>query len=103
MAKYNVVIARRADEMLLRHTEFLSRVSLPAARKLLSAFEEVIGNLEENPFLYQIDDDSNLPEGKYRRALFLERYKVLYCIEENMVYVDAVVDCRQDMSRMKQM
>ena len=101
MARYNVVIARQTDEMLLCHTEFLSKVSIPAARKLLSAFEEVIDNLEENPFLYQIDDDSYLPEGKYRRALFLKRHKVLYCVEENTVYVDAVVDCRHDLPRTK--
>ena len=101
MAKYKVIFSRRSDEMLLRHTEFLSRVSIPAARKLLAAFKELIGNLEDNPFLYQVDDDPNLPSGKYRRALFLERYKVLYCIEETTVYVDAVVDCRQDPAQLR--
>ena len=96
MLKYRVIIASRADKMLLRHAEFLSRVSLPAVRKFLHAFEELISNLEENPHLYQVDDDSNLPSGKYRRAVFLERYKVIYCMEEKTVYVDAVVDCRQN-------
>ena len=96
MTKYKVIVSRRSDEMLLRHTEFLSRVSIPAARKFLIAFEELICNLEDNPFLYQTDNDPNLPSGKYRRAMFLTRYKMLYCIEEETVYVDAVVDCRQD-------
>ena len=96
MSKYNVIIAKRADKMLLLHAEFLSKVSLPAARKLLKEFKEVIVNMEENPFFYQIDDDLNLPSGKYRRALFLQRYRVLCCIIENTVYVDAIIDCRQE-------
>jgi len=34
--KYNVTLARRAQRMLLAHTEFLSRVSVTAARRLLA-------------------------------------------------------------------
>lgn len=101
MGKYTVIVAGRADKMLLRHTEFLARVSIPAAKLLLKAFDELICNLEENPYLYQIDDDLNLPQGKYRRAIFLERYKALYCIEEDKVYLDAVVGCRQDPRKLR--
>ena len=37
--KYSVILARQADKMLLLHTEFLARVSPPAARKLLADFK----------------------------------------------------------------
>jgi hypothetical protein len=37
-----------------------------------------------------------LPEHKYRKLLFEKRYLLIYQIKGNTVYVDAMVDCRQD-------
>ena len=37
--KYKVLLATRADKMLLSHTAFLSRVSTVAARRLLDDFK----------------------------------------------------------------
>ena len=38
----------------------------------------------------------SIPRNKYRKILFESRYLLLFQIRDNMVYVDAVVDCRQD-------
>lgn len=96
MSKYRLVLSGRVDAMLLGHIEFLSRVSIPAAKRFRSAFAEVVREIAANPFQFPIETDPNLPDGLYRKALFAKRYKALFMVDGNMVFLDAVVDCRQD-------
>lgn len=96
--KYEVIISRRAEETLLLHVRFLSNVSIRVAKILRDAFKDTIGKLSSNPFQFQEEVDLNLPKGKYRRAILLRRYKVVFSVKGNKVFVDAVVDCRQESS-----
>jgi len=96
MAKYEIVFSSRVDKMLMEHISFLARVSLPAARRLRNEFEETLKHMAENPYMFPVDTDLNLPENMYRKALFAKRYKALFTVEGQTVYLDAVVDCRQD-------
>ena len=96
MAKYRIVFARRVEQMALRHTEFLSRVSIPAAKAFYKEFEDVLRRMKENPYQFPQEDDLNLPEGQYRKALFAKRYKALFMVDGETIYLDAVVDCRMD-------
>lgn len=98
MARYTIEFARRVDGMLLQHVEFLSRVSVPAARQFRQEFAALLKRMEENPLQFPLDTDMNLPEGVYRRALFFGRYKVIFSVSETILWLDAVVDCRQDPS-----
>lgn len=95
MAKYKIIFAKRVDQMLLRHVEFLSRVSVPAAKQLYREFEKIIRRLEDNPYQFSPEEDQNLPVG-YRKAIFAKRYKAVFLVKESVVYLDAVVDCRMD-------
>lgn len=99
MAGYRVLVASRVKGQLLRHTEFLARVSVPAARRFRDEYAGVLRQLEENPYQFPVDTDLNLPEGLYRKALFAKRYKALFLIEGNTVWLDAVADCREAASR----
>ena len=96
MSKYEVIMSRRADEMLIRHAKFLARVSVPAARKMVSEFEFILDSLENDPYQYPVDDDCNLPKGMYRKALFCKWYKALFSVSGTRVFLDTVVDCRQN-------
>lgn len=96
MSKYFVVVSRRADEMLIQHARFLARVSVPAAERMVSEFELVLDSLEQNPYQYPVDEDYNLPRGMYRKALFCKWYKALFSVSDTKVFLDAVIDCRQD-------
>ena len=80
-----LVISRRVDEMLLRHIAFLSRVSLPVAKKFRNDYA-----------VFPVETDLNLPEEAYRKALFARRYKAVFLVEKTTVYLDAVIDCRQE-------
>ena len=95
MACYTVIIASRVDSQLIQHIRFLANVSLPAAKRFRKEYSEILARLEENPFQFPLDTDPNLPEDMYRKALFARCYKALFMVENKIVYLDAVVDCRQ--------
>jgi len=98
-ARFDVRLANRADSMLLAHTEFLARVSPSAARKLLSEFRSVQKMLAEDPYMFPYADEQDvpgIPPEIYKKCMFFGRYKALFLIEENYVYIDAIIDCRQE-------
>ena len=99
MGAYKVIISRRADNMLISHTEFLAKVSVSAARRLLSDFRKVTRILEDTPFQYPFADELDapgIPFETYKKCLFDGRYKAIYLVDGDIVYIDAVVDCRQE-------
>ena len=96
MDDYTVIVSRRADEILIRHARFLAQVRVSAARQMTAEFAKVIDALEKNPFQFPPELDYNLPDGAYRKALFSKWYKAIFSVAENTVYLDAVLDCRQD-------
>jgi plasmid stabilization system protein ParE len=93
---YDVIISDAAAEMLVSHARFTALVSEEAARRLIEEFEEKTKSLqtlpERNPWL----DDPLIPKRKYRKLLTAKWYLLVYQIKGDTVYVDAVVDCRQD-------
>lgn len=96
MEKYRIIIARRVEIQLLNHISFLSRVSIPAAKRLRNSYKDVLERLKDNPFQFPIDSvlaELNLP---YRKALFEKRYEVLFTVEDDTVFIDSVVDCREE-------
>jgi len=96
---YNVILAKRADVMLVLHTDFLVRVSPAAARRLVSDFKRVKTRLAENPYQFPFADDLDVPgvaPNMYRKCYFYGRYKALFLIDGSDVFVDAVIDCRQE-------
>lgn len=93
---YNVIISDEAAQMLVSHSRFFAQVSETAALQLITEFNEKAKSLgkfpERNPWL----SDPLVPSGKYRKLLMAKRYLLVYQVKDSTVYVDAVVDCRQD-------
>ena len=93
---YTLQITETAWEMLITHARFLANVSIPAANRLIETFVEITDSLaampERNPWL----EHDAIPFQKYRRLLFAKHYMALYQIQENTIYVTAVIDCRQE-------
>jgi len=61
----------------------------------------MIERLKDNPFQFPLDsmfEKLNLP---YRSAFFEGRYKILFTIEQGVVLVDSVIDCRQHIAEIK--
>jgi len=99
MADYKVILSRRADNMLVAHTEFLAKVSPNAARRLLADFRKATNALAASPFQYPFAEEidaQGIPAETYRKCLFDGRYKALYLVDGDTVHIDAIIDCRQE-------
>jgi plasmid stabilization system protein ParE len=97
--KYNIKLASRADKMMLSHTEFLAKASPDAARKLLAEFKKAIKRIDDNPLQFPFADEIDVPgilPRTYRKCLIRQRYKALFLVEGNDVFIDAIIDCRQE-------
>lgn len=94
--KFEVTVSDAALAMLDAHVDFLAGVSKSAATKLV---DEILGDIEtlsENPQRYPAYENQFITEPRYRKMLCAKRYLVIYEVSENMVFVDYIVDCRQD-------
>lgn len=95
---YKVIIDPAANDRMYDHFEFLARVSETAARKLLNGLVKNIRSLEHMPHRNPVYDRPYLQRGKYRYMMSCGRYRIVYQIEENAVFVDDIQDCRQSES-----
>ena len=86
MAKYQVQVHPRVASQLVQH----------AAQRFRVGFSEILRRMQENPYQFPSCDDPNLPSNFYRKALFGTWYKVIFYIENQQVFVDAVADCRSE-------
>ena len=93
---YEVVTSSRAAEMLAEHVAFLSQASPEAALELADDFVAALTSLQELPQRCPFFYEDYLPKNKYRKLIVKDRYLLLYQVIEAKVYVDLIIDCRQD-------
>lgn len=94
--KYDIVISDAALSMLDCHIDFLTRVSGHAAIKVTDEILRDMESLSQNPQRYPAYENPFILENRYRKMLSAKRYLILYEILEYTVFVDYIVDCRQD-------
>jgi plasmid stabilization system protein ParE len=94
--KYKVLVSPKANRMLVEHAGFLAAASENAALQLISDFRESAQKLSQFPDRCPYLRHDLLPKHKYRKLLFGGRYLLLFRVIGDTVYVDYVVDCRQD-------
>lgn len=82
--------------MLGVHIRFLANVSPSAARKTSSEITKAIHLLSTMPQRFPFLEEEYIPPNKYHKMFVESWYLVLYQIKERTVYVDYIVDCRQD-------
>ena len=96
MARYKVIVADRAKAMLGAHIKFMAGVSPAAAREVKSKLLAAMRSLSKMPERFPFFDEEHVPRGKYHKMFVENWYLVLYQIKDQTVYVDYIVDCRQD-------
>lgn len=94
--KYHVVVSERAAQMLVSHAAFLAQISPEAAERLTAEFENTANSLELMPQICPWLKGEYIPRNAYRFILFEKRYMLIFQIIDDNVYIDYVVDCRQD-------
>lgn len=94
--QYDVIVSDRAKQMLGIHVRFLANINAAAARKIKSELLKALRSLATMPSRFPFLDAEHIPPNKYHK-LFVEKwYLILYQIKDQTVYVDYIVDCRQD-------
>ncbi len=94
--QYDVIVSDRARQMLGAHIKFLANISIPSAKKVQKDLMEAIRSLSTMPGRFPFLASEYLPLNKYHKMFVRKYYLVLYQIKDNIVYVDYIVDCRQD-------
>ncbi|HEY8910653.1 MAG TPA: type II toxin-antitoxin system RelE/ParE family toxin [Desulfosporosinus sp.] len=93
---YKVIFSERAGDMLIQHVRFMAQVSPEAAEKLRAEIIEASRSLQSLPERYLELRDPALPTNKYRKMIINKRYCLVYQIKAETVYIDYILDCRQD-------
>ena len=96
MDKYQVSVSPAANDRMHDHFLFLARVNENAARGLLSKLVKDIESLELTPHANPYFDRPYLEQGKYRYKLSHRRYRIVYQIIKDCVFIEDIQDCRQD-------
>jgi hypothetical protein len=78
------------------HLAFLAQASPNAAEKLLETLIKDMKSLESNPHAYPYYYRPSSSPHRYRYVLSYSRYRIVYQIINDMVYVDDIQDCRQN-------
>ena len=93
-SNHKVIVAERARQMLAGHIRFW-RKSPSGARKTKSELVSAIRCLYQMPERFLLNAEL-IPPNKYHKMLVQKRYLILYQIKDQTVYVDYIMDCRQD-------
>lgn len=95
MRRYRVAVSNEARRMLTEHVFFLASVNPEAAKKLQTRIMDAIRSLETMPkrYPYLDPDDRRSP---YRKMVVPQQYLIIYTIQDDTVYVEYVLDGRQD-------
>ncbi|OXM13942.1 type II toxin-antitoxin system RelE/ParE family toxin [Paenibacillus herberti] len=96
MPRYKILVSNRARQMLESHIRFLAEKSPDAARRAKDELLQAIRSLERMPERFPFLDAEFIPPNKYHKMFVEKWYLVLYQIQDKTVYIDHIVDCRQD-------
>jgi plasmid stabilization system protein ParE len=97
--EFHVFIDPAANDRIAEHLEFLARISESAAERLLDELMASIRSLNTMPFRNPVYNRPFLPLDKYRYLMVGKRYRIVYQIAGNNVFVDDIQDCRQSDDR----
>ena len=95
--KYNVIISDKAKKMIGNHVRFMAQVNKRAAATKKAEIMVAMRSLSELPERFPFFDGEPYITPKTYHKMFIEKWHlVLYKIDGDTVYVDYVVDTRQD-------
>ncbi|NBH80086.1 type II toxin-antitoxin system RelE/ParE family toxin [Clostridiaceae bacterium] len=81
---------------LVNHAAFLVQAGPVATERLAASFEAAADSQRTMPQQCPWFKGAWHPRNTYRFLLFEKRYLLIFQIQDDTVYVDYVVDCRQD-------
>ena len=98
MRKYKVLVSPKAKEMLDEHIDFLAQVKAASARKKKDEIMKGLRSLSDMPAGFPLFESEYIKSGKYHKMYIEKWYLVLYQIIDDTVYVEYIIDCRENYS-----
>ncbi len=88
----NIFISDKAKLELYSHSFYKRKYSKSAYKKFLEDFDSSIQSLLIFPYMYpKVSKNSS-----YRKILFNKKYKILYSIKNDCIYIDSIINCKQN-------
>ena len=94
--KYAVIVSERAKHMLGVHMRFMAKVNKAAAIKVKEELMNAMHSLQQMPQRFPFFEGTYIPPNKYHKMYVPKWYLILYQIRDDTVYVDYILDCRED-------
>ncbi len=94
--EYKVIVSDRARQMLAGHLRFPAQKSPTAARRTKNELLNAIRSLSTMPERFPFLIAEFIPLNKYHKMFVEKWYLILYQVKDQTVYIDYIVDCRQD-------
>ena len=82
--------------MMEEHAAFAAKLDEKLAHKLVSDFRQAAASLERFPFRNPVLRSEVFTVEKYRKLVFDKYHILLYQVKDQVVYVEYVIDGRQD-------
>lgn len=96
MTHFEVIVSAEARQQLIHCVQFIAKDNMEAAQRLRERIINSIRTLEQMPARYPFFNEPYIPANKYHKMFVENWYLILYQIKDDTVYVDYVLDCRQD-------
>lgn len=96
MQNYKIIISHEATDMLKEHIAFIANVDKKAAINTKNQIVKAIKDLNNMPNRFPFFNEPYIPQNKYHKMFIGKWYLVLYQIKDDTVYIDYILDCRQD-------
>lgn len=96
--KYKVIISDKAKQMLATHMRFVAQVDKNSAKSKKRELLDAMRSLNYMPHRFPFFEESYIPSNKYHKMFVAKWYLILYQIQDDIVYVDYILDCRKDYS-----
>ena len=93
---YKVKISEEAQREVGNIVSYVALNSIQAARVLKKDIVAEISSLKLFPERTSFLEGEFIPFNKYHKLVVRKNYLVLYQIKDDTVWVDYVIDCRQD-------
>lgn len=95
---HKVIVSDRSRKMLANHVRFLAQKRPSGARRLKNELMDAIRSLYQMPERFPFLQAEFIPPNRYHKMFVEKWYLVIFQIKNQVVYIDYIVDCRQDYS-----
>ena len=93
---YQVIVSKRAAQQLVEHAAFASGLEERLGYQLIEDFRKAADSLQRFPYRNPILRSEVFTAEKYRKMVFDKWHLLIYQVKDDKVYIEYVIDGRQD-------